>query len=100
MRLVWSSFALEDRVAIFDYIEQDNPRAAIRTDERIQRSIEKLNTFPEMDRIGRTEGTRELAIANTPDVATYRIVGRTGRILRILDGAQTWPDDLSEITEP
>lgn len=98
MRLTWSRFALEDRVAIFDYIEQDNPRAAIKIDERIQSSIEKLKAFPEMGRAGQIEGTRELPISNTPYVAVYSIDGKIVRILRILHGAQAWPDDLSDAT--
>ncbi|HET7560986.1 MAG TPA: type II toxin-antitoxin system RelE/ParE family toxin [Rhodanobacteraceae bacterium] len=35
MRLEWSLSAIEDREAIFEYIGQDNPQAAIDIDERI-----------------------------------------------------------------
>ena len=35
MRLTWSAFALADRDGIFDYIEAENPAAAVAIDERI-----------------------------------------------------------------
>jgi addiction module RelE/StbE family toxin len=94
MVLEWSVFALADRDAIFDYIEADSPRAAISTDDRIRACVERLLQFPEMGRPGRIEGTRELVISRTPYIAAYRIAGNTVRILRLLHGAQQWPDDM------
>lgn len=99
MILEWSVFALSDREAIFDYIESDNPRAAITVDERIRIRVEALMQFPETGRHGRVEGTRELVITNTPYIAAYRISGDRVRILRVLHGAQQWPDVLPEGTE-
>jgi len=96
LRLEWSVFAQEDRKAIFDYIEADNPRAAVAIDDRIQTRIEGLAQFPEMGRPGRIEETRELVIARTPYIAAYRIIGDTVRILRVLHGAQQWPDEMPE----
>lgn len=96
MRLEWSRFALEDRDQIFDYIEQDNPRAAVVVDDRIREQAEALVKFPESGRPGRIEGTRELVIVRTPYIATYRIQDRTVRILRVLHSAQHWPEDLPE----
>ncbi len=49
---------------------------------------------PEMGRHGRIEGTRELVISRTPYIAAYRITGDTVRILRVLHGAQLWPDEI------
>jgi toxin ParE1/3/4 len=97
--LEWSAFARADRKAIFDYIEEDNPRAAISVDERIRTRVEGLAQFPEMGRAGRIEGTRELVISSTPYIAAYRIIGDTVRILRVLHGAQHWPDELPEEPE-
>jgi toxin ParE1/3/4 len=53
MRLEWSALASEDRDAIFDYIEADNPSAAIGVDQRISEQIERLVSFPELGRPGR-----------------------------------------------
>lgn len=98
MRLEWSPFALEDRDRIFDYIEQDNPPAAVVVDDRIREQAEGLVRFPESGRPGRIEGTRELVINRTPYIAAYRIRGDTVRILRVLHGAQLWPEELTEVS--
>lgn len=37
MKLFWTPEALQDRDAIYDYIEVDNPRAALALDELFQR---------------------------------------------------------------
>ncbi len=84
----------EDRNKIFDYIEQDDPRAAISVDERIKERTEMLVQFPECGRQGRIEGTRELVISRTPYIVAYRILDGTVYILRVLHGAQAWPDDI------
>jgi toxin ParE1/3/4 len=99
MHLEWSYFARADREEIFDYIEADNPRAAVAVDDRIQTHVEGLAQFPEMGRLGRIEGTRELVIPGTPYIAAYRIVGDTLRVLRVLHGAQRWPDEMPEEPE-
>lgn len=94
MRLEWSRFAFADRDAIFDYIEQDNLGAVVAIDNRIRERIESLRQFPESGRPGRIDGTRELVIDRTPFIAAYQIRGNTIRILRLLHGAQLWPDSL------
>lgn len=94
MQLEWSVFAQADREAIFDYIEADSPQAAITVDDRIREQVEGLMKFPELGRPGRVDGTRELVIQRTPYIAAYRIAGNTVRILRVLHGAQMWPEEL------
>ena len=94
MRLEWSAFAIEDRDGIFDYIEEDSPHAAVVVDDRIRMQVRQLLQFPETGRPGRIEGTRELVIIRTPYIAAYRITGDTVRILRVLHGAQLWPDEM------
>lgn len=94
MKLEWSPFALEDRNRIFDYIEQDNPRAAVAVDDRIREQAGLLAKLPESGRPGRIEGTRELVIGGTPYIAAYCILSDTVRILRVLHGAQHWPEEL------
>ncbi|MGH9622711.1 MAG: type II toxin-antitoxin system RelE/ParE family toxin [Bryobacteraceae bacterium] len=100
MRLEWSVFAQTDREAIFDYIEADSPQAAVTVDERIRKQVEQLKHFPEMGRPGRIAGTRELVISRTPYIAAYRIAGDTVRILRVLHGAQLWPEKMSKELQP
>jgi len=55
-----------------------------------------LARYPESGRPGCVAGTRELVIRRTPYIAAYRIAGDTVRILRVLHGAQQWPEDMSE----
>ncbi len=85
---------MNDREAIFDYIEEDSPRAAAMVDDRIEAQVELLVRMPEIGRVGRIEITRELVVPRTPYVVAYQIRGRTVRILRVLHGAQLWPDEI------
>jgi toxin ParE1/3/4 len=96
MRLEWSQLAQADRDAIFDYIEADSPQAAVTVDDRIRVQVEGLIRFPESGRPGRVERTRDLVIPGTPYIAAYRVARDTVRILRVLHGAQQWPEDISE----
>lgn len=96
MKLVWSAFALADRDGIFSHIEAENPRAAIAVDERIAAAARLLLDFPESGRPGRVAGTRELVVIGTPYIAAYVVMPDTVRILRVLHGAQRWPDELPE----
>jgi toxin ParE1/3/4 len=90
----WSVYAVADRIAIFDYIEAESPRAAVTVDDRIETAVESPAAFPQMGRLGRVEGTRELVVPRTPYIAAYRREGNTIRILRVLHGAQRWPEEL------
>jgi toxin ParE1/3/4 len=96
VRLVWAQYALEDRRTIYDHIEADEARAAALVDTRIAEAVIRLIDFPESGRSGRVEGTRELVVGRTSCVVAYRITGETVRILRVLHGAQLWPDALPD----
>lgn len=95
MRLTWSAFALADRDGIFTHIEADSPLAAVAIDEHIAQAARRLVDFPESGRPGRVLGTRELVIPRTPYVAAYALTPDSVRILRVLHGAQMWPDDIA-----
>jgi toxin ParE1/3/4 len=94
MLLEWSVYAIADREAIFDYFGSDSSRAAIAIDDRIQTCVDGLAQFPKMGRAGRIVGTRDLVISGTPYIDAYRVAEDRVRILRILHGAQKWPDEL------
>jgi toxin ParE1/3/4 len=93
--LVWTQHALADRDAIFEHLESDSPRAALKVDDRIVAAVRRLLEFPESGRPGRVAGTRELVVPHTPFIAAYLVTGDRIRILRILHGAQVWPDDIN-----
>jgi toxin ParE1/3/4 len=81
-------------MAIFDFIETENPAAAVRIDERIEAVVKQLLEFPDSGRSGRVAGTRELVITGTPYIAAYIVLPERIRVLRLLHGAQVWPDSL------
>ena len=97
MRLEWSPLAIDDRERIFDFIEQDDPRAAISVDERIASQVLVLSQFPEGGRPGRIEGTRELVVRRTSYIVAYRVERDCVRILRVLHSAQLWPGELTDL---
>lgn len=96
MKLEWAPLALADRDAIFNHIEAENPAAAIAVDQAIETQVKRLARFPQSGRPGRIANTRELVVNRTPYIAAYLITADTIRILRILHGAQRWPDTSGE----
>ena len=91
MTIAWLKTALRTRFEQLDYIAEYNVRAAIRLDEEIDRQVDLLAEHPLMGREGRVKGTRELVIGRSPFIGVYRIKGKRIEILRILHGAQRWP---------
>ena len=91
MTIVWLKTALRTRFEQLDYVAADNVQAAIRLDEEIERQVDLLADHPLMGREGRVKGTHELVIGRTPFIAIYRVKGKRIEILRILHGAQRWP---------
>jgi addiction module RelE/StbE family toxin len=91
MRLRWTEPAASDLTHICDYIEEHsgNPTAR-RIALSIYERVNALVTFPELGRIGRRSGTRELVFTGLPYLAVYRIRGDVVEVLRILHGAQDW----------
>lgn len=91
MRLQWSRLAYQDRDAIFDYIEAENPSAAIRVDNAIADQAAQLIDFPLSGRTGRVPGTREGVVTGLPYILVYEVGDLTIRILRVLHAARQWP---------
>jgi toxin ParE1/3/4 len=93
MRIRWTDSAVRDFTHICDYIEkQRGPATARRVALSVHRRIDLLAEFPEYGRTGRKPDTRELVFSGLPYVAIYRIQRDFAEILRILHGAQDWPE--------
>lgn len=90
MRLFWTDEALADREAIYDYIEVENPLAAINLDDLFSEAAGRLMDHPKSGRLGRVAGTRELVI-HTHYVLVYDLANDTIRILRLLHTSRLWP---------
>ena len=93
MKVVWLPKAVANRDALIDYIAEENLTAAIEHDERIEAQTDQLEEHPEIGRLGRKTGTRELVIGKTHFVVVYRIKPKLKRIeiLRVLHSSQAWP---------
>lgn len=90
MKLFWTPEALDDRRAIYDYIEADNPRAALTLDELFSEKVRVLIDHPGLGRIGRITGTRELVVHKNY-VLIYDTTVEQVRVLRVLHAARQWP---------
>lgn len=93
MKLLWLARARTNRTEAIAHIAQENPRAALKQLDEIKRQTDMLADYPEMGRVGRKRGTRELVVNRTPFIIVYRVRPRMQRIeiLRLLHGAQQWP---------
>jgi toxin ParE1/3/4 len=95
VRLVWSTESAEDLAALRAFIAADRPSAAKRVVRRIAEMVETLlPQNPEIGRRGRAPATQELVISQTPFLVAYRVHSETIEVLRVLHGAQRWPDRL------
>ena len=87
MRLNWTDNAFAQRLAIFDYIGNDNADAAIALDKHFLTASQQLKTFPFMGKPGRVEDTRELVV-HAPYILVYEVIDDTINILAVHHGAQ------------
>ena len=93
MRIHWTRQASEQLASAWTYVsEAGSTIAAERQVEVVLRAVEQLADFPEIGRLGRLEGTRELVVVGTPYVVAYRVGEGNVRVLALLHGARRWPD--------
>lgn len=91
MVIRWSAEAATDFAGIVEFIHKDNPAAGDRVARVIYDSATSLGSFPNLGRVGRVEGTRELVLAPLPFIVIYRIKRDAVEIVRVLHGLQRWP---------
>ena len=90
MELFWTLEATDDRNEIYDYIEADNPVAALALDELFSEKANSLVYHPDIGRPGRVIGTREL-VTHQNYILIYDVVDDLVRVLRILHASRQWP---------
>jgi plasmid stabilization system protein ParE len=73
MRLVVDVAAWDDLNQIGAWIGRDNPQAARAVLERIMQTIEHLQAFPRLSRIGRARGTYERVVAGTSYIIVFEL---------------------------
>ncbi len=89
MKLLWTPEAIGDRRAIYDYIEADNPSAALTLDELFSEKANRLIDHPGLGRPGRVTDTREL-VAHQNYILIYDTTADLVRVLRVLHAAKQW----------
>ena len=89
MELFWTPEATQDRDEIYEYIEADNPAAALVLDELFAEKAGRLVDHPGLGRLGRVTGTSEL-VAHHNYVLIYDVAGDLVRVLRVLHAATQW----------
>ena len=94
MQVRWLKRALRNLAEEADYIAQDDPQAAARIVVKIEDSVALLAEHPEMGRVGRVPGTRELVVPGTPYLVPYRIRPKRIDVLRVFHGRRRWPSQL------
>src|ERR1700693_2944541 len=93
MLIRWTDEAVHDLTHICDYIEEHGSAAAARRVALfIHNAIDLLANSPEYGRTGRKPNTRELVFSGSPYLAVYRVHKNAVEIVRILHGAQKWPE--------
>ena len=91
MKLRWLSQALAELDRVYEYISQENPKAAKFVFTRIREESRKLRRFPHSGRVGQVAGTRELIVAGLPYLVVYRISSDTVEVMLVLHTAMDRP---------
>jgi len=92
MRIQWTEPASRDLISIGDYTRKHLGVARARaTALQISDGVNSLKQFPDLGRIRRRSGTRELVFPGLPFLAVYRHREEEIEVIRILHGAQRWP---------
>lgn len=92
MKIFWTQSARQSRNALVEYIANDNIHAALELDTRISVAASRLADFPQLGKMGRIEGSRELVI-HKHYILVYDIVEEDIVILAILHTSQQFDND-------
>ena len=92
MIVEWRPRAREDLANLIEWIATDSPVAALEMDERTERQTDALPENPELYRIGRVRGTREMVLTSNV-ILVYRIRPRLKiiEIVRVIGARQNYP---------
>lgn len=97
--LFWTPEAIQDREEIYDYIEAENPVAALALDELFAQAAGRLTDHPDQGRLGRVVGTREWVMQRNY-LLIYDVMGEHVRVLRVLHAARQWPSGGNGVSNP
>jgi len=89
-RLEWREAARADLLSVVDYISDDNPDATQKLKDDIESKVAQLVDRPKIYEVGRVPGTRAMVVRRNYMVA-YAEDDLKVTVLRVLHGAQLWP---------
>ncbi len=92
MKVEFTDPALDDLVAITDYIATHSPQAAERVKARVYAATDRLADQPGLGRPGRVGRTRELVVR--PSIVAYHVRGQVVEVLAVLDARRGSIDEL------
>ncbi|HSO43248.1 MAG: type II toxin-antitoxin system RelE/ParE family toxin [Rhodospirillales bacterium] len=95
-RVVWSVSAVDELTSIIAYISRNNPPAAERIAELLEKAVLALAEYP-VGRRGRVAGTFEKVLTDAPYIIAYALgdepgEGETLTVLRIIHRARDRPE--------
>lgn len=96
MQLVLAEPAERDLVSIIDYVALDNPPAAEKVYRAMAAAMQRLVEFPEMGRVGRLPGTREIRVSSLPYLIVYDVTANRVTILAVFHTARDLAKALTE----
>lgn len=82
--------AVNDLIKIGLAIAEDSPLSAAKMVDLIESKVTPLARHPDIGRVGRKRGTRELVVHESY-LVIYRVVVAKVEILRVKHTAQLWP---------
>jgi plasmid stabilization system protein ParE len=94
--VLWSAEAKRDHFDILHYIANDNPFAAEKVINAIERTGSDLGRYA-TGRPGRVTGTYEKPVTRLPHIIAYALATHAGResiiILRVIHTSRDWPTE-------
>lgn len=90
MKVRWTPQAEADRLAIWTYLAERDPTAALDLDQRFGDAAASLADFPLSGHAGEVPGTRELTPHRRYRLV-YEVAGDTVWILVLIHAARLWP---------
>jgi plasmid stabilization system protein ParE len=90
LRLFWREGARAEAAAIFRYVAERNPAAAVKLEAAIHACAERLPEHPYLYRPGRVPGTRE-AVLHPNYILVYCVTAETVEIVNVLHARRQYP---------
>lgn len=93
MKARWTKSATRQWEETFEYIEMDDPTAALRIARRVFDVIEMLTSHPYAGRVRRNKISRQFAVPRSPYVVAYELDEPEDVlwVVAIFDGRRRWP---------